>query len=223
MPNYRLTGQFELEGTQPAGFSESWDFVAADDDAALQMPSSWEKERVRILANNWTLSGMRLAQLVGSGSPGGCVLHQLAVEANVCRPPAPGTQDDADSPYAAVYVTINTRQSNPSSGEPPRPRRWLVRGIPDAWWDQAQLQRNGPLVGAINRYLNWMIQNMQAGTTRQALGCTTLHFLRYSSWCIKRVASRRVGRPFDLLRGRRGFRCPPGQQRVVTCEAAAIS
>jgi len=223
MPNYRLTGQFELEGTQPAGFSESWDFVAADDQAALQMPSSWEKERQRILSEDWTITGMRLAQLAGSGTPGACVLHQLAVEANVCRPPASGTQGRADNPYAAVYVTINTRQSTPSSGQPPRPRRWLVRGIPDDWWDQAQLQRNGPLVGAINRYMNWIIQNMQAGTTRMGVSCSTLYFLPYSSWCIKRIASRRVGRPFDLLRGRRGFRCPPGQRRVVTCEPVAMT
>jgi len=44
MPQYRLTGMFELEGTQPAGFSESWDFISTSNETALQMPSSWEKE-----------------------------------------------------------------------------------------------------------------------------------------------------------------------------------
>lgn len=206
MPNYRITGMFELEGNQPAGFSESWDFVAGDDQAALPMPSSWAKERVRVLSEDWTLSAMRLTRLAGSGTPGACVLHQEIVEANVCRPPESGTQGPADSPYAAVYITINTRQSTPSSGLPTRPRRWLLRGIPDTWWDASQLQRNGPLVGAVNRYLSWIITNMQAGTTRMGVSCSTLYLLPYTAWCIRRIASRRVGRPFDLLRGRRSRR-----------------
>jgi len=206
MPQYRLTGLFELEGTQPAGFSESWDFIATDDNAALLQPSSWAKERVRVLAEDWTLTAMRLTRLSGSGTPGACKLHQEIVEANVCRPPEEGTLGRADSPYAAVYITINTRQSTPSSGLPTRPRRWLLRGIPDSWWDTATLQRNGPVVAAVNRYLSWLITNLQAGSTRMGVSCSTLYLLPYSSYCIRRIASRRVGRPFDLLRGRRSNR-----------------
>jgi len=206
VPQYRLTGMFELEGTQPAGFSESWDFIATDDPGALLMPSSWAKERVRILSEDWTLTALRLSRLSAVGDPGECGLFQQIVEANVCRPPDPGTLGPADSPYSAVYITINTRQSTPSSGKPPRPRRWLLRGIPDSWWDAGQLQRDGPVVASVNRYMNWLITNMQAGQTALAFACDQVHLLPYSSYCIRRIASRRVGRPFDLLRGRRSNR-----------------
>jgi len=203
MPQYRMTGLFQFAGPPPAGFSESWDFIATDDTAALQQPSSWAKERVRILSEDWTLTGIRLTRLAPFAGEEGCELHQTLVEGNVCQPPEVGKLGRADSPFAAVYITINTRQSTPSSGFPPRPRRWLVRGIPDAWWDQAALLRDGPIVGAVNRYLNFMITNMQAGSTRIMLGCASLALLPYGSYCIRRVASRRIGRPFGLLRGRR--------------------
>jgi len=206
MPQYRLTGMFELSGTQPAGFSESWDMISTDDTAALLMPGSWAKERVRILSEDWQLTAMRLTRLAAVAGTEGCELHQEIVEANVCRPPETGTLGPADSPYSAVYITINTRQSTPSSGKPPRPRRWLLRGIPDSWWDAGVLQRDGPVVAAVNRYMSWMITNFQAGQTAITLGCTDVRLLPYSSYCIKRIASRRVGRPFDLLRGRRSNR-----------------
>jgi len=206
MPQYRLTGMFELSGDQPAGFSESWDMIATSDQTALLMPGSWAKERVRILSEDWKLTAMRLTRLTAVAVTEGCALHQEIVEANVCRPPEVGTLGPADSPYSAVYITINTRQSTPSSGKPPRPRRWLLRGIPDSWWDAGVLQRDGPVVAAVNRYLSWLITNMEAGQTAILLGCTGVALLPYSSYCIKRIASRRVGRPFDLLRGRRSNR-----------------
>jgi len=206
MPQYRITGMFELEGTQPAGFSESWDYVATTDQTALLMPGSWAKERVRILSEDWSLTAMRLSRLTAVGIPGDCALHQEIVEANVCRPPESGTLGPADSPYAAVYITINTRQSTPSSGKPPRPRRWLLRGIPDSWWDAGLLQRDGPVVAAVNRYVNWLVQNMEAGQTALNFACDGVSLLPYTSACIRRIASRRVGRPFDLLRGRRSNR-----------------
>jgi len=149
---------------------------------------------------------MRLTRLSPTACGDECCVHQEVITANTCRPPKSGLLGEADSPFSAVYVTINTRQSDPSSGKPPRPRRWLLRGIPDEWWSAAQLQRDGPVTAAVNGYLSWIITNMQAGQTAVGLGCATIFLLPYTTYCIKRIASRRIGRPFDLLRGRRSNR-----------------
>jgi len=203
MPFYRLTGHFDFSGPPPAGFSESWDYLAVDDQAAVTQAMSWPKERASLLSEDWTITAVRLSRLaIGSSEP--CKIIGRLVSIPLCIQMTKGRINaDADTPWAAILVEMTTQQSTPSVGVTPRPRQWQLRGIPDDWWKVAKLDIPAAAKGAIATYCKYLREDLQAGHVKANSGCLALNLQRFNGCCIKRISNRRIGRPFGLLRGRR--------------------
>ena len=208
MAVYKATMHFEGEFIPPSGFSESWEFERADDAEASSVALSMVGQRRQALSNNWSIRAVRLARLLPTGAGPTCRLRQEAVAIEGCIADSQGLLGATDTPWTAIYVEMPTRQSTPSVGLPPRPRRYQMRGVPDSWWDgatQALSAEVGPAVGA---WLGWVVNTLQAGDAKANPGCTSARIQRYSGHCIRRISSRRIGRPFGLLRGRRSAAAP---------------
>jgi len=208
MPFYRLTALFEFAGPPPAGFSESWDFLAVDDTTAVNQALSFPKERCSLLSVDWSLDALRLSRISIKASDT-CKLLYTPVNVPVCIQPQKGLVDcDADTPWAALLVTIATKQADPSVPDPPRARQWQLRGICDDWWKQVKLDRPQP-AGKIAKFVTYLKDQLGAGHVKGNAGCLQLGIQPYTAPCLKRVSSRRIGRPFGLLRGAQSRRTTP--------------
>lgn len=208
MPLYRATMHIEGEFIPPTGFSESWEFERTDDTVAGSVALSMVGERRKALSNNWTIRAVRLARLLPAGSGPTCRLRQEAVNIEGCIADAQGLLGATDTPWTAIYVEMPTRQSTPSVGLPPRPRRYQMRGIPDSWWDGATQQIIAAAPPIIGAWLGWVVNTLQAGDAKPNSGCTQARIQPYTGHCIRRISSRRIGRPFGLVRGRRSAAAP---------------
>jgi len=209
MPQYRATMFMEGEFIPPSGFSESWEFDRTDDSAAKSVALSMVGERKKAMSQNWAIRAVRLAKLLPIGSGETCRLKQEAVSIEGCISDSQGLLGPTDTPWTAIYIEMPTRQSTPSVGLPPRPRRYQMRGIPDTWWDGANQQLLPASEPVIAAWLQWVINTLQAGDAKINPGCTAVRIQPYASFCTRRISSRRIGRPFGLLRGRRSAQAAP--------------
>lgn len=203
MPVYKATMHFEGEFIPPSGFSESWEFERSDDETAGSVAMSMVGERRKALSNNWTIRSVRLARLLPTGSGPTCSIRQEAVNIAGCIADSQGLLGATDTPWTSIYVEMPTRQSTPSVSLPPRPRRYQMRGVPDSWWDGATQQLSAEVAPIVGAWLGWIVNTMQAGDAKNNPGCTATRIQPYAGHCIRRISSRRIGRPFGLLRGRR--------------------
>jgi len=202
MPFYRGTWLFNFGGKPPAGFSESWDFDAATDSLAISQMQPFFKERAALMSKDWEIIGARLSQITLVQAPA-CKLKLVPVNMEICLKKQAGLiQDNCDTPWASILVDIATKQSSPSLGVPPRPRRWQCRGIPDTWWTGSLTVPNAD-AAAVLAFIKFLKDSLQAGHVKANAGCSALAMQPYTTGCIKRISNRQVGRPFGLLRGRR--------------------
>jgi len=206
MPAYKATMFFEGEFIPPSGFSESWEFSRSTDEDAGAVALAMVGERRKALSNNWAIRSVRVARLMPTGSGPTCRLRQVAVTVPGCIADSQGLLGATDTPWTAIYVEIPTRQSTPSVSLPPRPRRYQMRGIPDTWWDGATQQIIAAAPPIINAWVGYVVNTVQAGDAKANPGCTDVRIQPYLNGCIRRISSRRIGRPFGLLRGRRSAR-----------------
>jgi len=201
MPFYRLTALFDFVGPPPCGFSESWDFLALDDDQAVQQAMSFPKERASILSVDWSIVAVRLSRLaIATADP--CKIRADLLRVPLCLQAVKGRDDgDADTPWAAILVSIPTKQSTPSVPDQPRPRQWQCRGIPDDWWKTAKFTIPPAAKTAVAQFTTYLAKQLQAGHVKANAGCLQLNIQPFLPGCIKRISNRRIGRPFGLLRG----------------------
>lgn len=204
MPQYKGTLLFTYQGSPPVGFSESIEFEADDDDAAKGKIATWPAQRVKWLASQWKIVGFRLALVTLSGSGGTCKAKFTPIQIGACPGNPSGQLGDADTPFTGVLFRVDF-------GVPiKRPRNYIGRGIPDDWWTAGALAIP-PAAGG--KFLNWFnfMRAQKAGAFRfnpkHALPCE-VNFTRWFSYCTQRIASRRIGRPFGLIRGRKSKKKP---------------
>ena len=205
MPQYKGTLLFTYQGSPPVGFSESVEFEADDDDQAKTKIATWPAQRVKWLASQWKIVGFRLALSTISTVSGKCKEKLTPVQIGACVGTPSGLLGDADSPFTGVLFRV-------TFGNPIKlPRNYIARGIPDDWWAGGVLAIPP---GAGTKFLGWFnfMRTQKAGAYRfnpkKAPPCT-VDFTRWLSYCTQRIASRRIGRPFGLIRGRKSKKKVP--------------
>jgi hypothetical protein len=205
MPVYKGTLLFSYQGLPPVGFSESIMFNAASDAAAKTSIAAWPAQRRKWLASQWQIVGFRLATVTLSGSGGTCKASFKPVQIGACVGTPGGLLGDADTPFTGVLfrVTFNSPTK--------RARNYIGRGIPDSWWTAGALSIPA---GDGNKFLAWFNYMVSQGAgaygyaAKKALPCPE-DLALWKSYCTQRIASRRIGRPFGLIRGRKSKKKAP--------------
>jgi len=197
MPFYRGTLLFQRNLSPPCGFSESFEFQRASDSGAASVVRSWPALRSRWLSSDWKIVGSRLASVTTTFvSPSTCKRKYTPVSVEACTLDLAGLLGPADSPYTCVYVAFDRLSTG-------RKRVYFARGIPDTWWTGGVLSIPNADGNAFLQWFTAMKSETKFGTlTATAPGCSLANDV-YTAYCVKRIASRRIGRPFVLLRGRR--------------------
>jgi hypothetical protein len=203
---YKGTLLFNYQGTPSVGFSESFEFESSSDTAAKSNLATWPAQRIKWLANQWKIVGFRLARVTGSAVSGKCKKKFAPIQIGACPGNPSGLLSDADTPWTGVLFKISW--GNPAQ----RPRMFIARGVPDTWWSGGQLSI--PALDG-NKFLAWF-NFMRSGAVQGAKGyfdpgypTCTLVTTALSSYCSLRIASRRIGRPFMLIRGRKSKKKVP--------------
>jgi len=201
MPVYKGTLLFSNAplNTQPSGFSESVQFYANTDELARNSLAAWPGERKKVLAHGYVIKGFRLSKSTVVNKSGVCTQTWAPLQIGACVGNNLGLLGDADSPYAAVLFDIVFNE------KAKKKRAMLFRGIPDTWWSNQSLNIPAADGTAFLIWFNYMV-TQSAGAYEWNVGhappCTPT-FRFWTTYCSIRIASRRVGRPFGLLRGRR--------------------
>jgi len=198
MPQYRVTFLFQASTTPPVGFSESWEMQFASDNLAAAAVPALVAKRATWLADGWVIAGARLSLLaITAGTGGKCKITYSPVLLAGCVLNVPGALSANDNPYAAIYFQFKR-------GSTGKRRVYLARGVPDTWF-----ANGGVSIPAAdgNKFLSWFNYMKNSFSFGKAVGnaptCNAITIDPYTEYCLKRFASRRVGRPFGLLRGRR--------------------
>lgn len=199
MPFYKGTLLFTYTGTPSCGFSESLEFQAAKDADARVIIAAWPAERRKWLAQQWKIVGFRLASLELSGSGGTCKKIYTPVEVGACVTTPIGLLGDADTPFTGVLFRVSF------DNLAKKPRMYIGRGVPKTWWTGGKLTIPGD---EGNAFLAWFkfVKKDKVGAfkfeKKKALPCPT-DMAFWNQYCTVRIASRRIGRPFGLIRGRK--------------------
>jgi len=196
MPQYKGTLLISYTGTPACGFSESYEFEAADSVAAQAVVAAWPAQRRKWLAQEWKIVGFRLSSITFTLVSGKCKKTYKPVVIGACPGQPVGLLGNSDTPYTAVLIRIS---HGPTSGV--RARNYLARGVPDTWWTAGALSI--PAADG-NKFLSWFNYMVGAGTGKAyalPTDCTPT-LTKWYQFCVQRISSRRIGRPFFLLRGR---------------------
>jgi len=208
MPIYKTTLFMESRVGNPArGFSESWSWEQASESALFNQAAQLASERSKILSQSYQITSYRIARLEGIQGGTFCTLKQHLVQTAICPVPINGKLSEGDIPAAAVLVQMSLAQLT-IDGVPQvhRPRQWQLRGIPDTWWDGSVLAIPAADKVKIQNFCNFIVSILFAGVVFGYPLCPDLVVQKYQACCIRRISSRRIGRPFGLLRGRRSKR-----------------
>jgi hypothetical protein len=205
MPNYKATLLFTYQGQPPVGFSESYEFFANSDGGAKATVAQMPAQRIKWLASQWKIVGFRLATVTLSGSGGTCKQKFQPLAIGACAGSPSGLLSDADSPFTGVLFKVMF--ADPDK----KPRNYIGRGIPDTWWTSGALSI--PNADG-NKFLQWFnfMKSVNVGAfkfaAKHALPCPT-DLVKWDSYCTQRIAARRIGRPFGLIRGRKSKKKTP--------------
>jgi len=206
MPFYRYTMFMQfVPNAPPCGFSESWENSATSDENARNTMQTLIARRRTCLSSSWLIQGARISKLsIGTSDvppPTHSIIKQSLVQPLVCQTSTIGLLGVADTPWTAVLVEMT---KNPITDVDSKPRQQQMRGIPDTWWTSAALTIPGANAGAVQSFFNYITQALAGfagGQVRIVDNALTLQ--RYRGICLKRISSRRIGRPFGLLGGGR--------------------
>jgi hypothetical protein len=194
-PNYRCTLIFNGNFVPLVGFSERYDFIAETDDDAMSKCAVIQQQRANFLSQDWFIVATRLSELTGVNVSGKCKIVArriiLCPDISVIH----GALGPADTPAAAVFVDqFFTGIKKPSHRQ--------FRGIPDDWWDATALTGAREAINTFCRRLKTVgVVRFIATPTACDLSGKPLNCC-----ALRRISSRRVGRPFGLIRGRRSKR-----------------
>jgi len=202
---YTLLMQFN-ETSPPAGFSESWENQETSDAQARNQLNTLVNARKACLSNAWTILSGRISKLSYQASPSPGRIKQSLVQALTCPAGVVGLLGASDTPWTAALIEMS-KFTLPASTASTRPRYQQVRGIPDTWWDGSALSIPAGDQAALQGFFTYLISIAQMGQVR--ISDAALILQRYRGICIKRISSRRIGRPFGLRRGRRSAAAAP--------------
>jgi len=197
MADYRVYILFN-EGQKPtAGFSERYDITAATDTEATTRAGQIKDARRAFLASNWNVVAVRLAKLAAKSETPKCKIISRQVRLCPDISGGAGLAGEMDIPAAAVFADFFYNGV-------PLPSHRQFRGIPDDWWDAAALTQAKEAIETFCRRLKAL------GHVRfiPSDSCTSLGGFPLKCCATRRISSRRVGRPFGLIRGRRSKRKP---------------
>jgi len=198
MPVYRGTLVMNSTvGTPTTGFTESFDFQISSDGQAITEVSSWPARRALILSSSFTIVGWRLAKYSASVVAGKCKKKLTSIQIDACLVPQVGTLGPQNSPYDGALV----RMFRDDKG---KAREWELRGIPDTWIDSGALTIPVMDMSLLNAWFASL--KATAGIGKFIFGktdCSNQGIALFTSICVQRLMSRRIGRPFGLLVGRR--------------------
>lgn len=199
MPFYRVTMIFNWDLQPPTGFSERYDFEAGSDDAAQARANQFVTARLKTMSSSWFTQAVRLSKLAFATIGGKAKVVQRGVLLCTDLILKPGKLTTADTPAAAVYYQWQFQ-------DVPKPSVRMFRGIPDDAWD------GGKVTDAWKGKAEVMQFTMQtlgvARTTINTAG-TAIEQHPLHCWVFKRIASKRVGRPFGPLHARRKKKTSP--------------
>jgi hypothetical protein len=199
MPQYKGTLLFSYVGQPPVGFSESIEFTAETDTDARNKIASWPEQRKAWLASDWRIIGFRLALISHTSTGGICKAKYTPIQIAACAGNLLGDLGNAETPFAGVLFRVSFGVGVK------RPRMYVGRGIPNTWWTAGALSIPPDEGGKFLGWFNFM-RSQKAGAylynPKHALPCEP-QFTRWFSYCTVRIASRRIGRPFGLIRGRK--------------------
>jgi len=214
MPVIKQTMFFQFSGSPACGFSESWTYQGT----LAQSPTVLNNlilRRVEVLSQSWTITGGRSAVLTPKNktTPSNhCIIAEQMVQPLVCPVGQVGKLGKADTPWTALLISLFKKPTGSSTTDlfnAGKPRQEQLRGIPDSWWTDAALSIPPLDLVALNTFMG-LIVGTTPGFGQYKLEVTasppddcTASFNRYSNWCIRRISSRRIGRPFGLLAGQR--------------------
>lgn len=198
MGMYRYTLIFNAQGKEPVGHSERWDFTKPDDSTAAQFAASLANRRSQFMPLGWRIQSVR----VGILQPFQTVSHgwrfkQIGV--HLCIPPNNAGSGVAEATGGAVYYRF---QYTPGKG---RPAVRLFTPIPESWFNGSSTGPNGIQEQADGDIQPWSrflkSNNHNLFTINKTSGSVSTSVL--SCVTFQRSAVKRLGRPFNLRRGRR--------------------
>lgn len=230
MPNYKYTVGIErLSGSPKAGFTETWYFSRAGDDAARNAVTGYLVERAKCLSNSWQVGTFtRLSRLqdncrrtLPAGRTKWCCVPRVAGKVQ-CLCPAPltgrlGVGDQGWDGILVEYCTDPVQHTGCFKCESlmrPIVRQFIMRGIPDDWYSAGEMNPSVTQRNDIRNFVEGYIKDtLRAGSVAcddacsdtEAASCTAVIYQRFFHVCIKwtRPVKRSTGRPFFLPRGRR--------------------
>jgi len=209
MATLKVTILMNFLGNPNCGFSESWVMTQGESNfqtAAIDLANS----RRQSLSRNWYVAGVRAGKLVVRQRPSPASTYYLGQElvqlpCSTFGPNAVGQLGPSDTPWTAVFVRITTTRL---PGSPiARPRLFQMRGVPDDLWVGATFNKNaanvqlGPFLQRVTGNVGALAAGHPYIITPPAVG-DSAGVNNYEGYCIDRASSRRIGRPFGLLRGR---------------------
>jgi len=200
--DFRATLMFQFDKSKPpAGFSETWEFQASTEDGACEIVTELANERGKILSEDWAIIGSRLATLGLLATPPAKIV-QTFVSCNSCILNNEGELGASDTVQSALRYKIAVFPNVVYPGS--RPKQYMIRGIPDTWWNAAEINVPKADDVKINAFLGYIIAKPFGHFVVSDLGAIT--FVSYRNFCGPFPANRKIGRPFGLLVGRRS--CP---------------
>jgi hypothetical protein len=197
--NFRVTLLFADNFNPLAGYSERYDFNDGGSGQSFWTDTATQLVRARriILSSNWQIQNVKISTVVPKLSAKTGKWFNAATQIQLC----PGIDGGAgvlgvsDPTNTAFYIRQKYQGLSRTVAR-------QLRGYPDTFWDQAKIQ---PTAGVINTFLGFLASIPQIEiSTNKTTGASAAHNLMCSS--IQRISSRRTGRPFLPLRGRRSKR-----------------
>jgi hypothetical protein len=198
MARYRYTLIFNAQGKEPVGHSERWDFEKADDSAAAQFATFLASRRAQFMPLGWKIQSVRVGRLTAFQRQDH-TWRWKQVGVHLCIPPTQSGSGIAEATGGAVYYRF---QYTPGSG---RPAVRLFTPVPEIWFNgsstgPASTQESAD--GEIQPLARWLKSN---GHRLYAIDKTTGSPTDSTLSCVtfQRSAVKKLGRPFNLRRGRR--------------------
>jgi len=195
MAQYRVYLIFNFNGTPEAGFSETYDIDAGSEATAKDVACRISQNRANFLSSDWFIVAVRLALLEAANVAGKCIIRAKRIIMCPACANIVGVLGNADTPNAAVFADFFYDNVK-------KPSHRQFRGIPDDWWIGATLTSAKEAIGTFCNRLKSL------GHVRVISSGTVCALSSFPLKCCdtRRISSRRVGRPFGLLRGRQSNR-----------------
>jgi len=207
--DYKLKMSFNFPGqSMQAGFSEAWDYrfdqditQSQADNLAKNKLDAIVRKRINITGHGWELSGLAVSRMEFLDGK----WKHTSVPICLCNDYVMDNAKQADVPGVTMLVGL-------CHDGPGKKSNRQLQGISDALWSNSTSNRIS-LAEEVKSYLNLVAKKGDgtgnAGVHGVVVG--TGVFNPYVDWCVKRMSTRKIGRPNGPLvrRGRRSKTAPP--------------